>query len=152
MAYLHSIGAVHRNLKPTNVLLAVSESGQAVVKLSDFGILSVSGGKWPGGDGSEGWQAPELIKSAATAGPPADIFALGCLYYSVLTGGQHPFGPLPYFRDQKALAGQYDLDALSEKMPVANILIECMIHRSPEYRPSIDEVMAQSNFWSLDFP
>jgi serine/threonine-protein kinase/endoribonuclease IRE1 len=34
------------------------------------------------------------------------IFALGCVYYYILTRGKHPFG-LPYEREANILRGQY---------------------------------------------
>jgi serine/threonine-protein kinase/endoribonuclease IRE1 len=135
---------------------------------------------WPCADmdNVEGWLAPEQIKTMGqqltTKGrnsttslhrqksfvigrgagliltPAVDVFALGCLFFCVLTSGQHPFGSPSYFRDQKALAGHYDLAPVNIQLPAAAILIERMIQRDPDYRPTIDDVLAQSNFWSLD--
>jgi serine/threonine-protein kinase/endoribonuclease IRE1 len=139
---------------------------------------SSSGDSWPCSDRDsvEGWLAPEQIKTlglstravttTVEAGstlqrqksgaqlqlltPAVDVFALGCLFFCVLTSGQHPFGSPSYFRDQRALGGQYELAPLSLQLPPAAILIERMIQRDPDYRPTIDNILAQSNFWSLD--
>ncbi|KAK4036503.1 serine/threonine-protein kinase/endoribonuclease IRE1 [Daphnia magna] len=165
--HLHSLGIVHRGLKPNNVLInwPNDECDDIQIKLSDFGVMANSSGdSWPCGDMAsvEGWLAPEQIKMPVGGGrtmekttgsllpTSVDIFALGCLFFCVLTSGQHPFGSPSYFRDQRALAGNYELAPLVQQMPVAAILIERMIQRDPDYRPSIQEVLAQSKFWSLD--
>lgn len=157
LQHLHSLAIIHRGLKPTNVLIKQSDSGQILIKLADFGLSSTStNDSWPcsNRDSIEGWLAPEQIKSSGlsttTLTTAADVFALGCLFFSVLTSGQHPFGSPSYFRDQRALAGHYDLAPVDQQLPVAAILIERMIQRVPDYRPSVDDILAQSNFWALD--
>lgn len=157
LQHLHSLPTIHRGLKPTNILINQSDSGQIQIKLADFGLNSTSNDSWPcsNRDSIEGWLAPEQIKSSGlstttTLTTAADIFALGCLFFSVLTSGQHPFGSPSYFRDQRALAGHYDLAPVDQQLPVAASLIERMIQRVPEYRPSVDDILAQSNFWALD--
>jgi len=156
LSYLHSLGVIHRGLKPTNVLLCLptDRSPQVTVKLSDFGTTSKwSNDTWPGcdPDSSEGWLSPEQIKAGGhDVTSAADIFLLGCIFYVTLTGGQHPFGSLPYFRNQKILAGQQDLSALladRDIAPVASGLIEWMIQRQPEQRPSIERVLSHPDFW-----
>ncbi len=157
LQYLHSLAVVHRRVKPANVLISRPSSGEIKIKLSDFGFITNSGDSWPCGDpdGVEGWLAPEQIKSgsmstASLTTSAVDVFALGCLFFSVLTSGQHPFGSPSYFRDQRALAGHYELANLVQQLPVAALLIERMIQRAPDFRPTVEEILAQSNFWSLD--
>jgi serine/threonine-protein kinase len=85
--YAHGRGVVHRDLKPANILLD-SERGPL---LTDFGFarlmgdssvsLSLSGGIL----GTPAYIAPEVWELDA-AEQPADIYALGCILYEMLTG------------------------------------------------------------------
>ncbi|WP_156723002.1 serine/threonine-protein kinase [Streptomyces apocyni] len=86
----HASGVLHRDLKPSNVLL---EAGTGRVVLSDFGIAQVAGfstltesGSFVG---SPEYTAPERI-SGGRAGPASDLWSLGVLLCTALSG-QSPF-------------------------------------------------------------
>lgn len=83
---LHQHGIIHRDVKAANVLL--EEDGSAC--LTDFGLAKGAGYTAltrPGQVlGTFDYMAPEIISGKA-AGPAADIYALGCLAYELLTGG-----------------------------------------------------------------
>jgi predicted ATPase len=85
----HAHDLVHRDVKPANVLL---ESGGRVY-LTDFGIAkrARSQGLTQEGFfvGTLDYAAPEQIRGESV-GPPADIYAFGCLMFECLTG-QKPF-------------------------------------------------------------
>ncbi len=96
MAYAHELGVVHRDLKPENILIDRHRS----VYVIDWGIakrMSATNGDegqtLPGKVmGSPGYMAPEQAEGrAASAGPQADVFALGAILYEILTG-RRPFG------------------------------------------------------------
>jgi DNA-binding beta-propeller fold protein YncE len=82
----HARGLVHRDVKPSNVLLDASEH----VYLADFGLtrsLDDEGGA-AGEDrsiGTPAYLAPEQLEGRPAAGR-ADVYSLGCLLYECLTG------------------------------------------------------------------
>jgi len=82
---LHREGLVHRDVKPWNIL--VDSSGNSF--LTDFGLAKGAAATVltkPGHVvGTLEYLAPEVIKGAP-AGPPADIYALGCVTYECLSG------------------------------------------------------------------
>jgi YVTN family beta-propeller protein len=85
----HDRGMVHRDVKPANVLVA-SRGGGEHVYLTDFGLTkrsaSESGltaaGEWVG---TLDYVAPEQLRGESV-GPPADVYALGCVLYELLSG------------------------------------------------------------------
>jgi serine/threonine protein kinase len=87
---LHRAGILHRDVKPSNVLL----DGEGAARLTDFGLAKghdYSALTLPGQMlGTIDYLAPELIRGdEPTAG--SDIYAFGCLVYACVAG-QPPFG------------------------------------------------------------
>lgn len=86
-----------------------------------------------------------------------DIFSMGCVFYYILSHGQHPFGD-KYLREANIVQGSFSLDALDPNEPdmvEAQDLIGRMIQRDPRQRPDAKEVLQHPLFWPperrLDF-
>uniref|UniRef100_A0A0N4ZC80 non-specific serine/threonine protein kinase n=1 Tax=Parastrongyloides trichosuri TaxID=131310 RepID=A0A0N4ZC80_PARTI len=155
VAHLHHLNIVHRDIKPQNILLSKNnQTGHIRVLISDFGLCkrlkidanSIS--RVSGMTGTEGWMAPETLNSEASVTVAVDIFALGCIYYYVLSDGKHPFGDT-IKRQDNILHSRFNLEIIMEN-DVAVHLIEAMIHNSPLFRPSARSVLSHPMFWSND--
>jgi serine/threonine-protein kinase len=84
--YAHEHGVVHRDLKPSNLM--VSDQGQ--IKLTDFGIakdLDATALTAPGRTlGTAAFMAPEQIRGTPEVSHKTDLYALGAVFYQMLTG------------------------------------------------------------------
>ncbi|CAO3590507.1 unnamed protein product [Absidia cylindrospora] len=79
-----------------------------------------------------------------------DIFSAGCIFYYVLSNGDHPFGNR-FGRESNILKGDYDitkLEDMGEDGMEAMDLIDSMINTNPRSRPTADKVLAHPFFWS----
>ncbi|XP_077173197.1 serine/threonine-protein kinase/endoribonuclease IRE2 isoform X3 [Paroedura picta] len=159
LAHLHALGIVHRDLKPCNILLSAPDiHGRIRAVLSDFGLCKkLQAGRSSfslrsGIPGTEGWIAPEVLREAPRENPtPAvDIFSAGCVFYYVVSGGQHPFGDRLQ-RQGNILAGAHRLEHLqpeTHENMVGLQLMEAMISSDPARRPTGAQVLAHPFFWS----
>lgn len=93
LAAAHARGIVHRDLKSENVFICPRE-GSDHIKLLDFGISKVTELDNDRGPltsegvvmGTPHYMAPELLHGAMSADQRADIYALGCVLFEMLTG------------------------------------------------------------------
>jgi serine/threonine-protein kinase len=94
LAEAHQAGIVHRDLKPANLFVAKRADGSDFIKVLDFGIskLTVSIDdsaesltKTSALMGSPLYMAPEQMTSAKHVDHRVDIWALGCIFFQMLT-------------------------------------------------------------------
>jgi len=94
LAYAHTEGVLHRDVKPANIL--VDPAGRA--QLTDFGLarlcdenlrLTESGELL----GTLSYMSPEQVVAAATVGPASDQYALGAILYELMLGNPPFYRP-----------------------------------------------------------
>ncbi|CAM5258646.1 Serine/threonine-protein kinase PknD [Streptomyces tendae] len=155
LAAVHAAGLVHRDVKPSNVL--ISRDGPKVI---DFGIAKSAADESLTADseaiGSPGFIAPEqLAGDAAGPGPAADVFALGAVL-TVAATGRGPFGsgrvPEVLYR---TLHGEPDLVGVPGT--VWEDFLGLCLARRPADRPTVAQVLAwcaerasEEPWWELE--
>jgi serine/threonine protein kinase len=137
LAYVHSRGVVHRDVKPANILL--SEAG---AKLADFGIARIVDGVRHTGTGLTVGTAPYLAPEQVTGEPvasAADVYALGLVLLECLTG-QREFTGGPVETALARLHRQPDVpDSLPAPFPS---VLRAMTARDPANRPTAEQAAA----------
>ncbi len=143
LAAAHRVGVVHRDIKPDNLLLGDDGS----VKVADFGIARflhdatttmTSSGEVVG---TSYYLSPEAALGRPV-GPPADVYALGCVLYQLVTG--HP----PFMADEPAAIMYQHVER--EPVPPSDLrpqlagaledLIFWMLAKDPAGRPTAEQV------------
>ncbi|MCY3018606.1 MAG: tetratricopeptide repeat protein [Planctomycetota bacterium] len=135
VAFAHSRGVIHRDLKPDNVMLG--EYGE--VLLMDWGLaLSVSpqGKAEPLGEhaacgGTPAYMAPEMAQgNVASIGPRSDVYLLGAILFEIVTGKRPHCGPGAMACLRAAAANE--IVAVEEKNELRDIALKAMATRPEE--------------------
>jgi serine/threonine protein kinase len=149
LAYAHGINVIHRDLKPTNIMLRNGDVRQ--VKVIDFGLARMVTGETLSRLTAEGqmlgspfYMAPEQAAGDPNVAPAADIYALAGVAYTLLSG--KPVFPLTSAIELIAAHELTTPQRLSERclnIPslLDELLFACLAKR-PESRPRADEVLS----------
>ena len=129
LAALHALDAVHRDVKPSNVLFTADGRAQ----LADLGLAQIPGGasmrsvlsEAAAHPGTPAYMSPEQARSVEHLTPASDVYALGAVLFEMLAG-----------RLYKNVRPGISVQALRADTPdwVAKLL-GSMLARDPEARP-----------------
>ncbi|MBT2502668.1 serine/threonine-protein kinase [Curtobacterium sp. ISL-83] len=138
LAYVHSRGIVHRDVKPANIL--INDEGASgfvrTVKLTDFGVAHFVDGSRLTNDGTiigtAAYLSPEQV-AGEPIGFATDVYSLGLVLLEALTGKQEYSGTLI----EAALARlRHDPEIPADIAPEWRDLLGRMTHRNPDRRPT----------------
>ena len=154
LAHAHGRGFVHRDVKPSNVLVYRRGDGKTGVKLADFGLARVyqtsqlSGLTLAGeAGGTPAFMPPEQVTDFRNVGPPADVYgAAATLYY--LLAGAFPFDLPPDTRAAFDVILGRDPVPLRDRRPEVPEVLAAMVHaglaKDPAHRPPSAEAYADA--------
>ena len=154
LAEAHGHGLVHRDIKPANLFLCRRGVQLDVVKILDFGLVSLQkpvGGADPqqsqAGNivGTPAFLSPEVAKGRKDVDGRSDLYALGCVAYWLLTGQ-------PVF-DHKNAISMILAHADKEPQPpsergvdvpadLEQVVMDCLA-KKPDDRPASADVLAR---------
>jgi Protein kinase domain len=139
LAHAHARGIVHRDVKPSNVLLA--EGQELSVRLLDFGLaqLAEEESLTATGDvpGTLAYVPPERLVHGESGGPPADVWAVGTMLWEALAGW-HPFWNGSLLETAKRIeTGAAPLSQIRPDLPKPLCaLVDRMLAVDPARRPT----------------
>ncbi|MCP5236685.1 MAG: protein kinase [Zoogloeaceae bacterium] len=160
VAAAHHAGVVHRDLKPTNVMVVGGYSLNEI-KITDFGIAKMANEELieaaEGGTstmttsqtavGALPYMAPEAIETPRAVGSAADVWSVGAMMFHLLSGAP-PFGtglaavrrildgtppPTPAF-----LTANPQFASLAKEL--MDVALQCL-QKNPDDRPMADEIV-----------
>jgi len=152
LAFAHSKGVVHRDIKPGNLLL----DAEGVIRILDMGLARFEADPCAGAAsealtqtgavmGTVDYMAPEQAFDTSKADAKADVYSLGCTLYRLATGKNLFAGDTLV---QKILAHrEHPIPTLvascPQTPPQLDALYQRMVAKRPEQRPTMSELVVE---------
>jgi len=150
LAYMHTKGFIHRDIKPDNIMIENNGSCYPNAKLIDFGLsISFSEDNLPNSSitraGTLSNIAPELMNPHVLYGPKVDLFSLGTAIYFALIGDE-PFTTYTSKGGQRCTTAMFGLQAsheegLDELTPEIKSVVKTLLELDAEKRISVGDLL-----------
>ena len=154
LAEAHAIGLIHRDIKPANIYVCRMGVEYDFIKVLDFGLVTFDDRRGASAlmtaehvaIGTPAYMAPEAILGGATIDHRADLYALGCVAYFLLTGER-----VFQAESQMKLLMQHVNDApippsrrTEQPIPreIDDLVLACL-HKDPNRRPHSAEELGR---------
>lgn len=147
LAHLHAHGIVHRDVKPSNLML----TSDGIVKILDLGLaLTAEAAGRPDGRltgitylGTHDYMAPEQWVDATAVTAKVDCYGLGCVLFQMLMG-RGPFGgPKMSPRAKMKAHIEQPIPDLGDVPPDLARLLKRMLAKNPDRRPTAQEIASE---------
>jgi serine/threonine-protein kinase len=151
LAEAHALGLVHRDIKPANLFVCRMGSEYDYIKVVDFGVVSRHAREATSSQittagmilGTPAFLAPELVSSPSFDGR-ADIYALGCVAFWLLTG-RPPFeadDPMSILLHHSQTPAPAPSTMSEETIPreMDAVVLECLA-KDPSRRPATADLL-----------
>ena len=158
VAYCHSMGVVHRDLKLENVLLDASSGGAPIIKICDFGYSKSSHlhSQPKSTVGTPAYIAPEILTRQKTYdGRQSDVWSCGVTLFVLLCGSypfEDPADPRNFRKTiEKILSANYSLPHNVALSTECQDLLRSMFQINPQHRISIAQIFHHT-FYRKNLP
>lgn len=133
----HSLGMLHRDIKPQNIMIFDHLGQRDQIKLLDFGIVKLIDEEAKADQrdltddgtlvGTPRYMSPEYIRGAKI-GPPSDIYSLGLVVYELLVGEQ-------------AIQAESSIQIIGKQLEPQSFFLPSLLEVSPEFRRIINKML-----------
>ena len=154
LAYLASVPAIHRDVKPANILTVLSRSGLERIYLADFGEAQqlTRNMAVEHGAGTPDYMAPEMRSEDAIRCPKADVFSAGVVLVEMSSGKQP--NPGSQWRDDARTVlvpederRRDDLSAMRGSDELAMIAQQCIADRPADRADAVRSLVSCGSDW-----
>jgi serine/threonine protein kinase len=153
LAYIHSEGIIHKDMKLENILLKRHSPRLVLAKIADFGFAKeLKPGKTEFSEtehpGTETYMAPELLSAPGDTYPvsfASDVYALGITIARIVLKGKHPFSSNKFSRQISMLQGRVPENLEGLSWDLIDLILK-LTDKDPGKRPEMFLVLRHPYF------
>jgi len=142
----HSLGIIHRDIKPTNLYVSFRPDQTAIVKVLDFGISKAAGGadlsltQTQSMLGTPAYMSPEQMRSARDVDQRTDIWSLGTVLYE-LVEARRPF-QAESFSEMCVMVAVDPPQPMANAPELSSVIMRCLEKDPGKRYANVAELMA----------